>query len=119
MVLFEIEKNYIENMQWALTYGPLQRSNKSHTASSTSFKPLHQFHIPTSPRNSPSHSENKEYKINLGASNLKNFRDKRRGEGETEELECFKLITLPKPSFFTSLDDLNRLEFPVLSYSMK
>ena len=45
------------------------------------------------------------------------FKEKEQISDIDPPLSCFKLISYLPPKFFVSLEDLNRIDFPMLSYS--
>jgi hypothetical protein len=49
---------------------------------------------------------------------LKAFKDKYQVDDRNPPISAFRLITLPAPKLFVSLNDLDQVDFPVLSYTI-
>jgi hypothetical protein len=60
----------------------------------------------------------KQEKQNKDSTDLKNFKEKYQIEDQFPPVSCLKLIKTHPPKMFISLEDLNKVNFPVISYSI-
>lgn len=105
-------------MQWPNTSRPFQQLSKLQTASESRFQPYCQVWQVHSPKVTlpPLKSQSK---FNRSKSNLDYLFDTLNDQNNTEQIDCLKFISIPKPIKFPSLNDFNQLSFPVLCYSIQ
>lgn len=60
----------------------------------------------------------KSEKHNKETTDLKNFKEKYQIEDQSPPISCLRLIKTHPPKMFISLEDLNKVNFPVISYSI-
>lgn len=48
---------------------------------------------------------------------LRLFKEKEQIKENDFPIDCFKLISYQQPKFFVSLEELNQIDFPMLSYT--
>lgn len=65
-----------------------------------------------------SNTFSKPEKHSKDTTDLKNFKAKYRIKDESPTISCLRLIKTHTPKMFISLEDLNKVNFPVISYSI-
>lgn len=99
-------------INYELVRTPLNKTGSSFQSSSNNKSTSTLFHKPTQA------VLHKEKPARIEGTDIDAFLEKEGCSLEKPTLECLKLIRLPAPVSKPSMEALNRLEFPVLSYTV-